>query len=44
MSLEVWAECDMAFFSDRMAELTGGGDPARLEAVADLVLDCETGP
>ena len=26
-----------------VAALTGG-DPARLEAVADLVLDCETGP
>ena len=27
-----------------VAALTGGGDPARLEAVADLILDCETGP
>lgn len=27
-----------------VAALTGGGDRARFEAVADLVLDCETGP
>ena len=27
-----------------VAALKGGGDPVRLEAVADLVLDCETGP
>ena len=27
-----------------VAALTGGGDHGRLEAVADLVLDCETGP
>ena len=27
-----------------VAALTGGSDPARLEAVADLILDCQTGP
>ena len=27
-----------------VAALTGNGDPARLETVADLILDCETGP